>query len=595
MAKKAVQQKTANDAKDLSDTMVSNPEKALLIETDNVFKTLNDQSPNMIFINKGGRIVYVNKKCEKLMGYSKEEFLSPDFDFMSLIAPESAELVATNFRLHMRGEEPAPDEYALVNKEGQRIDAIITSKRIDYEGEQAILGIVTDISDRKRAERLLRLREKSYRKLISEMCNGFALNEIIFDQNEIPIDCRFIEVNPAFENITGSKTDDIIGKTISDVFPGTEPFWVDQCGAIAASGQPVQFKNVSKLFGRYFEVVAYSPQKGQVATVFTDVSERVKIETALRESETNFKAIAENANDGILIAILHGEYVYANRRASEITGYSLSELLTMSYRDLAHPDEIKRVGRIYQDRMAGRSVPHSYETLIRKKDKTYIPLEVTGAISLWKGQPATMVAIRDITLRKRFEEALGKINSELESRVEERTIELMDIAEKLEEKQRELLRHKLDLEKANKELVQTNTALSVLARNIDRKRDEVEKKIAQTVSAQIVPLIEEIKKDKLPQKSLVKLDVLEAYLNDLTPDAARGHDVIISLSATELRIAMMIKNGFSSDEIARLLHISPHTVKTHRRSIRRKLNIKSANINLSSYLRLKLGRTTHNV
>jgi ATP/maltotriose-dependent transcriptional regulator MalT len=262
----------------------------------------------------------------------------------------------------------------------------------------------------------------------------------------------------------------------------------------------------------------------------------------------------------------------------------------MSYRDLAHPDEMKRVGRIFKDRMDGKSVPFSYETLILTKDKTSIPIEVSGANTFWKGRPAIMVAIRDITLRKRFEEALGKINCELEHRVEERTMELMDIAEKLEEKQRELLRHKLDLEKANKELVQTNTALSVLARNIDKKRDEVENKIAQTISAQIMPLIDEIKNDKIPEKSRVKLDVLNAYLNDLTPEAVKGHDIIISLSAMELRVAMMIKNGFSSDEIARLLHISPHTVKTHRRNIRKKLNITNANINLSSYLRLKLGK-----
>jgi DNA-binding CsgD family transcriptional regulator len=60
----------------------------------------------------------------------------------------------------------------------------------------------------------------------------------------------------------------------------------------------------------------------------------------------------------------------------------------------------------------------------------------------------------------------------------------------------------------------------------------------------------------------------------------------------ELRVAVMIKKGFSSEEIARLLHISPHTVKTHRKSIRRKLNLKNANINLASYLKLKLGKAS---
>lgn len=590
MAEKTTSQKMAEEGRQLNDTGISNVEKELLLESELSFKVFIEQSPNMIFINKGGKIVYVNHKCEELMGYTREEFLSPDFDFTGLIATESAELKAPDFSLSAGDSEPAPHEYVLVNKYGEKIDAIISSKRIDYESRQAVIGIVTDITNLKQAERLLRKSEESRRKLIAEMCNGFALNEICFDRNGMPIDCRFLEVNQAFENITGLKSADMVGKTITDVFPGTESFWVDKCGKVATSGKPVQFKNGSKLFDRFFEVIAYCPQKGLVATVFTDITERLQIENSLRESENNFRAIAENANDGILIAIDRGDYVYANRRASEITGYGIPELLTMSYKDLAHPDEIEGAQRIYKNRLSDRSVPHSYETLLLRKDNTNIPIEVTGAKTLWRGRAATIAVIRDIKLRKRFEDALGKINSELERRVEERTTELMDITEKLEDKQRELLRHKLDLEKANKELVQTNTALSVLARNIDKKRDEVEKKIAQTISAQIVPLIDEIKKDKIPAKILVKLDVLEAYLNDLTPEVAKGHDIIISLSTMELRVAMMIKNGFSSDEIARLLHISPHTVKTHRRSIRKKLNLKNANINLSSYLRLKLGR-----
>ena len=236
----------------------------------------------------------------------------------------------------------------------------------------------------------------------------------------------------------------------------------------------------------------------------------------------------------------------------------------------------------------------NFETIIIKKNSKIIPIEVTGSKTVWRSKPAAMIIIKDISLRKRIEETLGKINTELERRVNLRTKELMNIAEKLEQNQQELLRHKMDLERANKELVQTNTALSVLARNIDRKKDELEKKIAQAISGQIIPIIDEIRRDKLPEKSLMKLDVLSAYLNDLTPQAVRGHDVIISLSAMELRIAIMIKNGFSSEEIARLLYLSCHTVKTHRRSIRKKLNIKNANINLESYLKLKLGKTSEN-
>jgi PAS domain S-box-containing protein len=432
--------------------------------------------------------------------------------------------------------------------------------------------------------------ENHFRSLISKMGNGFTLNEILFDKDLEPFDCRFLEVNSAFENITGLNKDQLIGKSVKKVFPKTESFWITKCGQVALDKKPLHFQTCSKLFDRYFEIIAYCPKKTQVAIVFTDITERMKIEEQLRESVNNFKAIAENANDGILIATGEGTYVYANLRACEMTKYNIDELMTKSFKDLVLPEQIQRVSRIYKNRIAGKPVSPHYETMIVKKDGGIVPIEVTGSKMFWRGDPAVMIIIRDISLRKRFEMALGEINRELEQRVTLRTKELINIAEKLEDKQKELLCHKLDLEKANRELVQTNTALSVLARNIDRKKDNLEKKIAQTISAQILPIIAEIKKDKIPEKSRVKIDVLEAYLNDLTPNAAKSHDVIISLSTMELRIAMMVKNGFTSEEIARLLHISTHTVKTHRRSIRKKLNIKNSNINLTSFLKLKLNK-----
>ena len=130
----------------------------------------------------------------------------------------------------------------------------------------------------------------------------------------------------------------------------------------------------------------------------------------------------------------------------------------------------------------------------------------------------------------------------------------------------------------------------MLARNIDKKRDDLERKIARIVSSQIMPVIDELREDRLSEKSLAKLDVLAAYVDDLASGATNSHDVIVSLSSMELRVAVMIKGGFGSEDIARLLHLSPHTVKTHRRSIRKKLGIRNSKINLSSYLKFKLGK-----
>ena len=555
---------------------------------------IEDQIELICRFRPDGTITYANdaycrffgKTCEELIGHC----------FMTFIPEEDQKMVKKHFSTLTEENPVGSIEHRVLLPGGEvRWQQWIDRAIFDVQGRKVeFLSVGRDCTERIEAENILQENAKRYRSLISKMGNGFVLIEIIFDESEKPIDSRFLEVNPAFEQIAEIKANEIIGKKVGAVFPGTESFWVDKCGQVALNNNTVQFKNCSKLFNRHFEIIAYSPIKGQVAAVFTNITERMLIEAALRESESNFRAIAENANDGILISVGDGnpKYRYANNKSSDMTGYTIVELLNLGYKDLVHPDEIERIGQRYKRRMAGKPLTPNYETIMVKKDGTYIPVEVTGSKTFWHGQPAVMVVFRDISLRKRIEEALAKSHDDQERRVQERTNVLMEIAERLEENKRQLLRHKLDLEKANRELVLTNTALSVLARNIDKKRDEVEKKIAQAISSQIMPLLEEIKYDNIPEKTRAKLDVLDAYLNDLTPEASRSHDIIISLSAMELRVAVMIKKGFSSEEIARLLHISPHTVKTHRKNIRRKLNIANENINLASYLKLKLGKAS---
>jgi PAS domain S-box-containing protein len=147
----------------------------VLKESEEKFRNLAEQSPNMIFINERGRVVYANKKCEDIMGYTRDEFYSPDFDFLGLIAPESTELVNSSFASHMKGEEIEPYGYSLVTKDGERIEAILNTTLINYQGERAILGTVTDITERKRAEQRLREYEARYRHLLDHMPDGVAL------------------------------------------------------------------------------------------------------------------------------------------------------------------------------------------------------------------------------------------------------------------------------------------------------------------------------------------------------------------------------------------------------------------------------------
>jgi len=156
-----------------------------LRESEEKFRNLSDYSPNMIFINKKGRVVYANEKCEQIMEYTRKELYAPDFDFMRLIAPEYMDLVRENFAKHMKGKDIAPYEYALITRDGRRLDTILTTRLIKYEGETAILGTITDITDRKRAEEELKKARDELEKRVAERTAELAkANEQLRDEIE---------------------------------------------------------------------------------------------------------------------------------------------------------------------------------------------------------------------------------------------------------------------------------------------------------------------------------------------------------------------------------------------------------------------------
>lgn len=178
----------------------------------------------------------------------------------------------------------------------------------------------------------------------------------------------------------------------------------------------------------------------------------------------------------------------------------------------------------------------------------------------------------------RAKKAIVKANSDLERRVKERTAELQATTE-------ELLLHKSEVEKVNRQLLATNNALSVLAKNIEKSKEEIEKRVAGVVRGEIIPILAGLKKAKMLERHRGELDVISARLGELVKGMAGPGGILASLSAKEARIAAMIRNNLKSREIARELNISLDTIKTHRRNIRRKLGIQNDPVNLTNYLK----------
>ena len=192
---------------------------------------------------------------------------------------------------------------------------------------------------------------------------------------------------------------------------------------------------------------------------------------------------------------------------------------------------------------------------------------------------------RDITELKHREKELRNARDNAVLRYKHKSKSLSDALKMLEEKDKDLKRYQSDLEKLNKEIIENNQAVSVLARNINRNKELYEDKIYETTTAKIMPIIKALKNNKNCQKIMAELEVLETHMNSLYSVSDNHNEIINILTDQEMRVVALIKRGLTSQKISNTLCISEDTVKTHRKNIRKKLKIQNSNINLISYLK----------
>ncbi len=284
-------------------------------------------------------------------------------------------------------------------------------------------GIASDISDRKLAEEALRANEEQHRLMVSQMPQGLAIHEVICDESGKVFDYRFLDVNPSFENMTGLKRENIIGKTVLEIMPETESYWVEKYGHVAMTGELLQYENYSKELDRYYEVVAYSPQAQQFAVIISDISERKKLEDHLLNSEKRYKSLAEDMEALICIFLPDGTLTYVNRVCCEYFQKNQDELLGHSFLEFL-PDETIRqeVAKNYRSLTIEQAI-HTHEQPVITLDGSKIWQRWTNrAIFNDKTELIYYQSIGiDITDRKRSEEELQAANEQMEAAFEEIT------------------------------------------------------------------------------------------------------------------------------------------------------------------------------
>jgi PAS domain S-box-containing protein len=212
------------------------------------------------------------------------------------------------------------------------------------------------LEERLRRERALLESERKYRSLFQSMSEGFALIEIILDESGNPADYRVLEVNRAFETLTGLSPETVINRAAREFMPDLEKNCIKRFEYVGVTGQPAAFQHFVEPLGKWLEFYAFSPERGRVGIFFLDITERKEMEKTLVQRTLELQELTETLEGRVR------ERTVELSRANEGLQYLSSRLLT------AQEEERRRIaGEVHDSFSASLSaIKYNIEFALRE-------------------------------------------------------------------------------------------------------------------------------------------------------------------------------------------------------------------------------------
>jgi PAS domain S-box-containing protein len=388
--------------------------------------------PMWIYDLKDLSFLEVNDAAIHKYGYSREEFLSMTiYDIRPLgEIPRLQKNISTKRNML---ENSGDWKHRL--KDGKIIYVEIVSHNISYEGRNAVLVIANDITRHKIAEESLRISEASLKEAqelakVGSWELDMTTYKCVWTENcFILYGYKPFEVEPSFEFFRSRVHPDdlhLVDKTTELLLKGNKSMSFEHRIILPDGSIRWMYSCLVPVFNNHKII--------KLKGINIDITERKISEEALRESEEKFSSAFEFASIGMALVSLDGRWLKVNRALCNLVGYTKEELLTKTFQEITHPDDLKADLAKVKKLIAGEINGYHMEKRYFHKSGTILWIQLS--VSLVRDNdhnPLYFVSqIQDITERKRSEEEVKALNESLELKVRERTAELMDVNKELE-------------------------------------------------------------------------------------------------------------------------------------------------------------------
>ncbi|MCQ6276964.1 PAS domain S-box protein [Bacillus sp. V3B] len=369
-----------------------------------IYKSIMEYSSDAIFIlSVDGEVMEVNQAITKLYGYSKEEMQGKYYQ--DTIVPDHLESTNQYFAQALQGT-PCEYETQAFHKSGEIVYLLVKNMPLMVSGEiVGIFGVAIDKTELYKTKASLIKMEERFKAVFDSTTDAIDL---------LDLDGNVIELNPAFEELYGWKRDEVIGKPLCTVPHDLVPQYKDMIVRVKKGEkingiETTRIKKDRNTIEVSVTLSVIRDENGNIvgtSSIARDITKQKHLEASLKESKGRYRKLVEMSPEPIVV---HTEGImrYVNKAGVKVFGIkSPKELIGKPVLNFVHPDyREKVVERMKNLKTEGNIIDLMEEKIIRF-DGSIIDVEVTGVGVIYKGKPSAQLILRDITARKRAEEAL---------------------------------------------------------------------------------------------------------------------------------------------------------------------------------------------